>query len=120
MTSAISENQDVISQVDCGRRKATIKVGNGSSMMIELPTGVWNYGAIVAALVRTKYSENDMEAIVNNNLALMAMPSAVSEEEGRQKLSEFQQMNEWREKCKARAKELLAIGEEMGLVESFG
>lgn len=120
MTSAISENQNVISQVDCGRRKATIKVGNGSSMMIELPTGVWNYGAIVAALVRTKYSENDMEAIVNNNLALMAMPSAVSEEEGRQKLSEFQEMNEWREKCKARAKELLAIGEEMGMVESFG
>ena len=31
MTSAISENQNVISQVDCGRRKATIKVGNGSS-----------------------------------------------------------------------------------------
>ena len=29
-------------------------------------------------------------------------------------------MNDWREKCKARAKELLAIGEEMGMVESFG
>lgn len=118
MTSAISENQDVISQVDCGRRKATIKVGNGSSMMIELPTGVWNYGAIVAALVRTKYSKNDMEAIVNNNLALMAMPGAVSEEEGRQKLSEFLEMNEWREKCKARAKELLELGKEKGLVET--
>ena len=120
MTSAISENQDVISQIDCGRRKATIKVGNGSSMMVELPTGVWNYGAIVSALVRSKYSEDEVEAIVNNNIALIAMPSAVSDEDGQQKLSEFQQMQEWREKCKVRAKELMAIGEEMGLVESFG
>lgn len=120
MTSAISENQDVISQIDCGRRKATIKVGNGSSTMIELSTGVWNYGAIVSALVRSKYSEDEVEAIVNNNIALIAMPSAVSDEEGQQKLSEFQQMQEWREKCKARAKELMAIGEEMGLVESYG
>lgn len=120
MTSAISENQDVIVQNDCGRKKAIIKVGIGNATMIELGTGVWNYGAIVTALVRAKYSENDMEAIVNNNIALMVMPSAVSEEEGQQKLSEFQEMNDWREKCKARAKELLAIGEEMGMVESFG
>lgn len=119
MTSAISENQDVIVQNDLGRKKAIIKVGNGNDTMVELETGVWNYGAIVSTLVRAKYSEDEVEAIINNNIALLATPSAVSDEDGQQKLSEFQQMQEWREKCKARAKELLAIGEEMGLEESF-
>lgn len=119
-TDLSSESQDIQVTRELGRARATIKVGNGSAEMLELPVGVWNYGAIVSALVRSKYSEDDVEAIVNNNIALIAMPSAVSDEEGQQKLSEFEQMQQWREKCKARAKELLAIGEEMGLVESYG
>ena len=84
---------------------------------IELPVGVWNYGAIVSALFRTKYSEDAVEAIINNNIALIAVPSAVDDEEGQQKLSEFEEMQKWREQCKARAKELLKIGEEMGVKE---
>lgn len=114
--------EDIKIENDLGRSKCSFKIGIGehSDNAITLETGVWNYGAIVAALVRTKYSENDMEAIVNNNIALIAMPSAVSDEDGQQKLSEFQQMQEWRDKCKVRAKELMAIGEEMGLEESFG
>ena len=120
MSSVISEEQNLIVTRVLGRARATIKVGNGSAEMLELPVGVWNYGAIVSALVRSKYSEDEVEAIINNNIALIAMPSAVSDEEGEQKLSEFQEMQQWREKCKARAKELLAIGEEMGLVESYG
>lgn len=103
-----------------GRQKASVFVGNGVNEMVELPTGVWNYGALVSALVRVKYSEDEVEAIINNNIALIAMPSAVSDEEGQQKLSEFQEMQEWREKCKARAKELMTMGEEMGLEECYG
>lgn len=118
MNSAISENQDVIVQNDLGRKKATIKVGNGNATMVELETGVWSYKDILAALIRAKYSENDMEAIINNSLALIASPTAISEEKAEQRQSELQEMQEWREKCKARAKELLAIGEEMGLVRT--
>lgn len=118
MTSAISENQDVIVQNDLGRKKATIKVGNGKATMVELETGVWSYKDILAALIRAKYSENDMEAIINNSLALIASLSIVSEEKAEQRQIELQEMQEWREKCKVRAKELLAIGEEMGLVDT--
>lgn len=77
-------------------------------LRITLPVGVWDYGSIVSALVRSKYSEDEVEAIISNNIALIATPSAVSDEEGQEKLSEFQQFQEWREQCKQRAKELMS------------
>lgn len=119
MKSAISENNDVIVQNDLGRKRAIIKVGNGCESMVELPTGVWNYGAIVSALVRAKYSADEVEAILNNNIALITSPSSVSEETGQEQINEFSQLQDWREKCKTRAKELLGIGEEMGLIISY-
>ena len=100
-----------------GRPVITIMVGMGSDNFITLPVAVWNYGAIVSALIRHKYSENEIEAIVSNSLMLMQNPSSVSEEESNEKLNEFNKFQEYREKCKARAKELLIIGEEMGIKE---
>lgn len=100
-----------------GRPVVTIMVGMGSDDFITLPVAVWNYGAIVSALIRHKYSESEVEAIVSNSLMLMQNPSSVSEEEYNEKLNEFNEFQEYREKCKARAKELLSIGEEMGLKE---
>lgn len=100
-----------------GRPVVTIMIGMGSDDFITLPVAVWNYGAIVSALIRYKYSENEVEAIVSNALMLMQNPSSVSEEESNEKLTEFNEFQEYREKCKARAKELLSIGEEMGIKE---
>lgn len=100
-----------------GRPKMTIAVGMGSEDFITLPIAVWNYGAIVSALIRHKYSESEVEAIVSNSLMLMQNPSSVSEEESNEKMNEFNEFQEYREKCKARAKELLSIGEEMGIKE---
>ena len=100
-----------------GRPVITIMVGMGSDNFITLPVAVWNYGAIVSALIRHKYSENEIEAIVSNSLMLMQNPSSVSAEESNEKLNEVNEFQEYREKCKARAKELLSIGEEMGIKE---
>lgn len=100
-----------------GRPVVTIMVGMGNDNFITLPVAVWNYGAIVSALIRYKYSESEVEAIVSNSLMLMQNPSSVSEEESNEKLNEFNEFQEYREKCKARAKELLSIGEEMGIKE---
>ena len=110
-------SQDIAIGNDCGRFVVSVKVGMGSEDFITLPTAVWNYGAIVSALIRHKYSENEVEAIVSNSLMLMQNPSSVSEEESNEKLNEFNEFQEYREKCKAKAKELLSIGEEMGLKE---
>lgn len=112
------ENKDnILVENHLGRKKVSVKVGIGSEDFITLPTAVWNYGAIVSALIRHKYSESEVEAIVSNSLMLMQNPSSVSEEESNEKLNEFNEFQEYREKCKARAKELLYIGEEMGLKE---
>ena len=100
-----------------GRPQITIKVGMGSENFITLPTAVWNYGAIVSALIRYKYSESEVEAIVSNSLMLMQNPSSVSEEESNDKMNEFNEFQKYREKCKARAKELLTIGETMKIKE---
>lgn len=64
---------------------------------------------------------DDIEAITNNNIALLTMPSevssAASEEDREEKLAEFWKMQEWRSKCKERAKELIAIGKSIGLAD---
>ena len=60
---------------------------------------------------------SEVEAIVSNSLMLMQNPSSVSEEESNEKIDELNEFQEYREKCKARAKELLTIGETMGLKE---
>lgn len=108
---------NIIVKNHLGRPQMTIKVGMGSEDFITLPTAVWNYGAIVSALIRHKYSENEVEAIVSNSIMLMQNPSSVSEEYSNEKMNEFNEFQEYREKCKARAKELLAIGETMGIKE---
>ena len=100
-----------------GRPVITIMVGMGSDNFITLPVAVWNYGDIVSALIRHKYSENEVESIVSNFLMLMQNPSSISEEESNEKMNEFNEFQEYRNKCKARAKELLSIGEEMGIKE---
>lgn len=113
----MQESQDIVIGNDCGRFVISVKVEVGSNDFVTLPIAVWNYGAIVSALIRYKYSESEVEAIVSNSLMLMQNPSSVSDEESNDKMDEFNEFQEYREKCKARAKELLTIGETMGLKE---
>lgn len=113
----VNESQDIVIGNDCGRFVVSVKVEVGSNDMVTLPVAVWNYGAIVSALIRHKYSESEVEAIVSNSLMLMQNPSSVSEEDSNEKMNEFNEFQEYREKCKARAKELLSIGKEMGIKE---
>lgn len=110
-----NEREDITLQNDLGRTKVSVVVGNGYDESVELETGVWNYGAIVNALVRFKYPADAAEAIAFNSLMLMQNPAAVSDEEASEKLTELDELQAWREKCKARTKELLAMGEKMGL-----
>ena len=108
---------NIIVKNHLGRPQMTIKVGMGSEDFITLPTAVWNYGAIVSALIRHKYSESEVEAIVSNSLMLMQNPSSVSEEESDEKMNEFNEFPASGGQGKARAKELLIIGETMGIKE---
>ena len=64
----VNESQDIEITYDCGRFVASVKVGMGSEDMVTLPVAVWDYDAIVSALIRSRYSESDVEAIMRNLL----------------------------------------------------
>lgn len=96
----VNESQDIEITYDCGRFVASVKVGMGSEDMVTLPVAVWNYGAIVSALIRYKYSENEVEAIMRNLLG-KKMDAA----------DEFETLNTWCNQCKTRAAYLMNLGE---------
>lgn len=96
----VHESQDIVIGNDCGRFVISVKVGMGSEDMVTLPVAVWNYGAIVSALIRYKYSENEVEAIMRNLLG-KKMDAA----------DEFEALNTWCNQCKTRAAYLMNLGE---------
>lgn len=67
------------------------------------------YGPLVTALVRSRYSKDDVEAIVNNALMVQNMLSSCNEIEGRSIAAEFEDFENFRVQCKARAKAILAL-----------
>ena len=67
------------------------------------------YGPLVTALVRSRYSEDEVEAIVNNALMVQNMPSSCNEIEKRRIAAEFEYFQNFRLQCKARAKEILSL-----------
>ena len=71
--------------------------------------GATYYGPLVTALVRSRYSEDDVEAIVNNALMVQNMPSSCNEIEGRRIAAEFEDFLNFRLQCKTRAKEILSL-----------
>ena len=109
------ENNDVFAYKDMGIQRVSFK--GFENNIIQMDIGVWNYGAIVSSLIRQKYSDSDVEAIVSNCIMLMQNPSSVSEEESNDKMNEFNEFQEDRNEGKARANELLSMGEERGIKE---
>ena len=96
----VNESQDIEITYDCGRFVASVKVGMGSDRMVTLPVAVWDYGAIVSALIRIRYSESEVEAIMRNLLG-KKMDAA----------DEFEALTEWCNQCKTRAAYLMNLGE---------
>lgn len=113
-----------------GRPEFTIKfevVADGEPVEhnVTLKPGVWNKSAIIAALVRSAYSQDEMEAINNNRLAVLDdMMDAfrtngvvgaikVITEQAVEARQEFLTMQKWRATAKEWAKELLTQYQEL-------
>ena len=75
----------------------------------ELPPGVWRRDLIISAIVRARYSADDMEAITNNVLADISSRSA---------REEHRAMQQWRMKAKQWARELMQWADENGMAEA--
>ena len=96
----VNESQDIEITYDCGRFVASVKVGMGSEDMVTLPVAVWDYGAIVSALIRSRYSQSEVEAIMRNLLGKKMDAE-----------NEFEALNTWCNQCKTRAAYLMNLGE---------
>lgn len=68
----------------------------------QLPVGRWDKGAIVDALIRVKYSSDEMEAIHNNYLEALAKADTLGKA-----IEEFAEMQEWRKQCKQEAERIM-------------
>lgn len=107
-----------------GRPEFTIKFeivedGEPVERNVTLKPGVWNKNAIIAALVRSAYSQDEMEAINNNRLSMLddmmdALRSGdmvgaieVIKEQSSEAKQEFVTMQKWRATVKKWADELL-------------
>ena len=108
-----------------GRPEFTIKfevVGDEGpeERNVTLKPGVWNKGAIVSALVRAAYSQDEMEAINNNRLSVLAdlMDGIRSEgvvgaikvivNQSEEAKAEYDTMQKWRATAKKWATDLLS------------
>ena len=96
----VNESQDIVITYDCGRFVSSVKVGMGSDRMVTLPVAVWNYDAIVSALIRSRYSQSEVEAIMRNLLGKKMDAE-----------NEFEALNTWCNQCKTRAAYLMNLGE---------
>lgn len=85
--------------------------GNGESISVPLPLGKLDRSTIINALIRSKYSQDMVEAIVNNHFLNIAewldakfagsTDSFVDEE--------YDEMQDWRKTCKRLADEALQM-----------
>ena len=66
---------------------------------VTVPLAQWDYDHIVSRIIRSRYSADQMEAILNNQVA-----DATSKH-----VAEFEEMQEWRKLVKRTAKEVLGI-----------
>lgn len=96
----VNESQDIEITYDCGRFVASVKVGMGSEDMVTMPVAVWDYDAIVSALIRSRYSQSEVEAIMRNLLGKKMDAE-----------NEFEALNTWCNQCKTRASYLMNLGE---------
>ena len=107
-----------------GRPEFTIKFevvvdGETEERNVTLKPGIWNKGAIVSALVRAAYTQDEMEAINNNRLSVLADLMEGLRTEGlvgaikvivnqsAEAKAEYDTMQKWRATAKRWAAELL-------------
>lgn len=75
----------------------------------ELPPGVWRKDLIISAIIRARYSADEMEAIAMNVLA------DISSKDAR---NEHRAMQQWRMKAKQWARELMQWAQENSMAEA--
>lgn len=70
---------------------------------ISVPVGKWTYSDVIEAIIRDKYSADEMEAIINNKMKSFFQNPETEDQE-------YNQMQEWRILAKQEAKNIFKNG----------
>ena len=87
-----------------------VYMNNDLPIEVVIKNNDWNNGNIVNALIRSRYSQDSVEALVNNHLLLLADwqdKIFTGEVTGRLVDPDYDELQEWRKICKQWAKEAL-------------
>ena len=96
-----------------GQREFIIDIfGNSAntSAVIGLPRGKWDYSTVVNTLIRSKYSQDSVEALVNNHLLAMSEwqdKIFAGENPGRFEDPEYNELQQWRATSKQLATQII-------------
>ena len=107
MEKIIRINVDVF----MGQKQYTIYYQNGDEkpVKVSLTPGDWGKGLIVDALIRSKYSQDKVEAIINNHFLNIAEWLDAKFAGSTESFAdpEYDEMQNWRKVCKRLAEEAL-------------
>lgn len=90
-----------------------VKEDEGEYQWLSVVTsaGVWDKGAIIRAIIRARYSADDVEAIINN---VLNAPT------DKTRVAEYKELQQWRAMAKRSAAECMTWGEANGVCEEPG
>lgn len=71
---------------------------------ITLPVGRWDYGAIVSAIVKSRYSDDDAMAIMLNMQGLMSNCVELADTKAAEYQEEYMALERWRQYAKQEGK----------------
>lgn len=97
--------ESIIYTTEFGKRKFLIELSDqstGESINIDLRDGKWDNSIVVNALIRSKYSQDRVEAIINNHFLNIAdwLDKKFKGEEVKFEDKEYENFQIWRDKCK--------------------
>ena len=98
--------------IDLGRYVFNIEVFDDDTkqgIIIELPAGQWDDATIINLLIRSKYPQDRVEAIINNHFLNIGewLDKKFAGSEEAFSDPEYDELQAWRKTCKALAKEAI-------------
>ena len=102
--------------VEAGKRKFVIELNSGDEIInIKLNDGRWDKSTVVNALIRAKYSQDQVEAIINNHFLNISewIDKKFKGEEVAFEDSEYEEFQKWRALSKETSNSVINAIEEL-------
>lgn len=80
---------------------------DGEPVNVTLPVGNWGYGEVIAAIIRSRYTDDEVQAIAINMQCIMANCCNCDDDKKAEYQQEYLALTEWRNKAKVAARAVI-------------